>query len=397
MNQEVITLEKAQETIPAIEIQMKQCRRKDCLKLKPVKEFTVNKTMADGYHSYCKECLDKYNKDYQLKRNEQKLAELKAGYEIKPNEPIDGFIQCRKKDCRKFKPIAEFYKGLSPEGGLNLYCISCRKDRAKKSYLLWKEKTKDIEFPVADESTLKQCSNEDCLQFKPLSCFTKGLRYKDGYRTWCKDCDNKYSKIWRDRRNELYPKLENVNKRRNKGLLTTENLIGIAEAGTSQLRQCQRSTCEQFKPLSEFNVSMLYADGYSPVCKTCILIAILKEAINKELAQKAIENYVHPDDIIFHPIPFDDFFKLKLISRPNMAEDESGLKEKRTPEYFLGRKIKNPYQFSPEDEYIHIDEYAYGEPASSHKDFMQLTAPDRSYQKKAETILENWNELAELA
>lgn len=235
MNQEVIAIEKVQETIPAIEIQTKQCKRKECLKFKPVKEFPVSKIMPDGYNSYCKECLNKYQRKYYLKRNEQKLA-VKYYYD----DPTTGLRQC----------------------------------------------------------------------------------------------------------------------------------------------QCQQSSCKKFKPISEFGVSMSYADGYSPFCKTCILRASLKDAINKELAQKAKENYVHPDDIIFRPIPFDDFCKLKLISREHPPISE----------YFIGRKIKNPYQLPTEDEYIHTDEFVCGEPSSSHKDFLVLNEKNHiPYDTKM--ILEDRGEL----
>lgn len=42
---------------------------------------------------------------------------------------------------------------------------------------------------------IKTCSK--CKQSKPLSCFQKSKRYKDGYRCWCNDCESKACKKWK--------------------------------------------------------------------------------------------------------------------------------------------------------------------------------------------------------
>lgn len=68
---------------------------------------------------------------------------------------------------------------------------------------------------------------------------------------------------------------------------------------------------------------------------------------------------------IIPSFPLDEFLELKLINRPHPP----------VTEYFLGRKIKNPY-FVPENEggndYEVMYEFAHGEPDSSYKDFIIL-------------------------
>lgn len=242
MNQEVITLEKVKETIPAIEIAMKQCRKKDCLQLKPLREFHMNKISADGYSIYCRTCVKKYSQGWLIKKNEQTLDKLKADCIKQPNESTEG------------------------------------------------------------------------------------------------------------------------------------------------LRQCQRSSCQKLKPLNEFGVSLSYPDGYLPFCKDCILKGTLKDAINQELAQRAKDNYIKPVDVIFYPIPFDNFIELKIIDRPHPPVSEYLFESKTADHYIL-----------PDDISCVMDEYCHGEPPSSYKDFIRLTEPDTSFYEQAKSILESWNELAEVA
>ena len=56
----------------------KQCRHKDCLKVKPRTEFTKQSRSKDGLYSYCKECKAKMKKvDYEKHRDKRNATRRK--------------------------------------------------------------------------------------------------------------------------------------------------------------------------------------------------------------------------------------------------------------------------------------------------------------------------------
>lgn len=258
----------------------------------------------------------------------------------------------------------------------------------------------------AIEIEVKQCRKKECLQFKPITEFYKCSASKDGHHSYCNDCQRIIGIERNEERKKRNKQLAFIRDEKTKK--TNQYYINEAKKiyGTdeSQLKQCHQITCERFKPLSEFGKSMSYPDGYSPICKECILKGALKDAIQKEHTKRAKENYIHPEDIIFRPIPIDDFLEL-IIIRPHLPISE----------YFMGSKTKNNYVL-PDDIEFMADEYCHGEPPSSFKDFAREVKPIRYVMVWDEdgnyiseellqeetvnditTILENWKELSEVA
>jgi hypothetical protein len=58
----------------------KQCRRKNCGKIKPFSEFHKNKQTADGYHDWCKVCRLKLNAKWRDQNRDKIQAYNRSHY-----------------------------------------------------------------------------------------------------------------------------------------------------------------------------------------------------------------------------------------------------------------------------------------------------------------------------
>lgn len=95
----------------------------DCNVIKPRTEFHNYKRSSDGLHPYCKECMQK--------RNKETHANLKA------KEPTVEHKVCV--TCKVDKPASDFYKAPKREDGLSWECKDCTKARIKG----WGERNPD--------------------------------------------------------------------------------------------------------------------------------------------------------------------------------------------------------------------------------------------------------------
>jgi len=126
-------------------VSIKQCFK--CNKIKPIHEFTKNRSTRDGYAHICRECKN-----------------------IRPN--IDTTITdkvCKK--CGVRKPLGDFHKNCGSKDGRVTICKQCF-NRPR------------IINPNPIE---KRCTK--CRQVKPITEFNKDVKKGDGYRSACRLCD----------------------------------------------------------------------------------------------------------------------------------------------------------------------------------------------------------------
>lgn len=88
----------------------------DCNTIKPRSEFHKYKRSSDGLHHYCKECMQK--------RNKETHANLKV------KEPTVEHKVCA--TCKVDKPAFNFYKAPKQSDGLSWECRDCTKVRVKR-------------------------------------------------------------------------------------------------------------------------------------------------------------------------------------------------------------------------------------------------------------------------
>lgn len=262
-----------------------------------------------------------------------------------PAEEIE-MKQCRRKSCRQFKPISEFQKTKS-NNELHQSCKSCRKFISGSGYQKAKERKKTMVYDE-DESKLKQCSHKDCLKFKHVSLFTKNILYADGYKSWCKECDRNYIKSWRIKQLELHPRPERA----------------VRQIGENGRTGTKHKILEPRTTPFEENI---------------------QDIIARELRQIKRERSYTGISVI-KGFSLDKLLKLRLIDRSYSISP-----------YFMGIRVRDPYTLPPDDEFIRLDDYCYGEPPSSFKEFIRLTDPDKSFDEMMATILENISELSQVA
>lgn len=198
----------------------KQCTK--CKKLKPLSEFSLNKTTKDGYSCWCKTCKQEYYKNTHKQQVE------------KYNIP-EGYKYCNK--CKTVRELKYFNKNCNSPDGYYSICTLCQKEYKKE----YKEKQK------VNVKT-KQCNY--CHKEKSVEEFYKNSYSLDGYSTYCKECQNIYyyknrEKILENRR----IRQEKLNK-----IIVTEKYCPL---------------CKQIKPASEFYKDNYIKDGLHYCCIDC--------------------------------------------------------------------------------------------------------------------------------
>jgi len=96
--------------------------------------------------------------------------------------------------CKIEKPVDMFYKSSRRKDGLDFYCISCNREKVKRS----KEKNLARRVAVSE----KKCSC--CGEIKPSEQFYIDNDKKDGLSTFCKSCKNHQNMEWRKNNKEKY-------------------------------------------------------------------------------------------------------------------------------------------------------------------------------------------------
>jgi hypothetical protein len=142
--------------------------------------------------------------------------------------------------CHQFKPREQFYKNRSKKDGLTNLCRLCHKVSHKEYWVKWAVDRKRGQIKVPEEKECKKCH-----QVKPASMFYKSYNRKDGLDYICKTCKSKKRvkliKKWKNGRN--------INKIKVKA------------------KKCKK--CRKILPISHFNKSIYYKDGFDSLCRKC--------------------------------------------------------------------------------------------------------------------------------
>ena len=120
---------------------------------------------------------------------------------------------CRK--CKKEKPLSEFYKHETSKDGYRGYCRECHYKKMKEYVYKNKKinKYRDYENELLSGKT-KICSR--CKKEKLLVKFYKDKSKKDGYRSYCKECHNNYTRDHYYKNKERYKEYQKTYYLKNK-------------------------------------------------------------------------------------------------------------------------------------------------------------------------------------
>ena len=123
---------------------------------------------------------------------------MPGGRPPKPPKPlIDGKQECTK--CGQLKPLCEFYKNKNHPYGHEYRCKCCSKKAGKQYRKPIRENRLKQKFNLSrmpEQNTEKLC--HDCGQIKLKSEFYKNSSTKDGLCGYCKSCDKRRCKEYRD-------------------------------------------------------------------------------------------------------------------------------------------------------------------------------------------------------
>jgi len=148
-------------------------------------------------------------------------------------------------NCHQFKPRDQFYKDRERKDGLTHRCRECHRSKAIEYKKRWAiERTRGL-IEVPEE---KEC--EKCHQVKPISMFWVCNNRKDGLDYFCIDCNI-------ERHNKMLNKWKHE---REKNKTTIKN------------KRCNK--CKKILPVSNFNKSINFKDGFDSFCKNCWMLLI---------------------------------------------------------------------------------------------------------------------------
>lgn len=172
-----------QDTGPTIDrVHEKQCPR--CQMVKPLGEFSKNRTAADGHRGYCRVC------DAAWKRDARRRQREALGLPPRFDPAIDRAKEKRCVRCRAVKPLEAFDRDRSRKDGHSIYCQPCAAamaqavgDRRRAARGL---PPKARPPAGLDHSTKKWCPG--CLAVKPLDAFYRNRSSSHGYYSRCKTC-----------------------------------------------------------------------------------------------------------------------------------------------------------------------------------------------------------------
>ena len=164
----------------------KQCNV--CMKVLPTSSFTRNKKHKDGLFGTCKKCMDKRDQGYI-----DKWESNRSKIDIDFTKPEGVFASFEKKciTCQRILPITFFNRYKRRKDGHFSQCKDCSNKIVKKSReRIKKNKKRKI-------SKEKLCIR--CKRILPSDNFIKDIYHKDGLATYCKECNRKREKEYRNR------------------------------------------------------------------------------------------------------------------------------------------------------------------------------------------------------
>ncbi len=105
--------------------------------------------------------------------------------------------------CKKEKPLSEFYKHETSKDGYRGYCKDCHYKKIKENRYINKKinKYRDYKNELLSGKT-KICSR--CKKEKPLGMFYEDKSKKDGYRSYCIECNKDYNRAYYYKNKERY-------------------------------------------------------------------------------------------------------------------------------------------------------------------------------------------------
>lgn len=141
---------------------MKKCKK--CEEFKDLLDFSINRSLKDGYSSMCKSCDNEKNRN---KRANLLKCKIESG-EVRTKI-------CN--TCTLLKRISKFNRSKKTKDGYLDTCIECRKD---------------VKNDIVYIETLSKICNK-CNSIKPISNFYKCKKIKDGYFNHCIECEKSRS------------------------------------------------------------------------------------------------------------------------------------------------------------------------------------------------------------
>ena len=150
-------------------IPSKVCRK--CKQIKPLTEYTKDKTRSDGLQYICKSCQlirSKYYRD-----NKQ----INANKIYNENDVKTCYT------CKQIKPLTEYQKNKTNSDRFRSSCKQCESILNKH----YRDNNRQINAnKIYNENDVKTCSI--CKQQKLYTEFTKCITNKSGLNRYCKDC-----------------------------------------------------------------------------------------------------------------------------------------------------------------------------------------------------------------
>lgn len=162
--------------------QNKECNL--CHIVKPVDQFYPNKRLKDGYSGTCIVCEEK--------RVQQYMQQWKEQGNVLPEEK-----QCI--HCKRVLSADHFVFNKRKKDGLSSVCRECEKEKREQYKQKWEQerKKKDQQGFTLFPTFEKKCSQ--CGQVKPLGLFGPSKNSKDGYASYCKQCGRKRQNEYNER------------------------------------------------------------------------------------------------------------------------------------------------------------------------------------------------------
>lgn len=163
-------------------IEEKQCQA--CKRILPADQFVKNKRKKDGLAYLCRECSRQLREEYSFRWSEERKQKVKDEFSLYPSFEKTCSV------CHQTKPLSMFYTRKHTKDGHSSSCKECDRKRERKYHERLVKQPK-----IVPENKL--CTS--CNRLLPASEFNKCNQRKDGLFIYCKDCQNKKYKDYRNR------------------------------------------------------------------------------------------------------------------------------------------------------------------------------------------------------
>lgn len=163
---------------------MKEKECPHCHRFQPLSKFNKDKNRKDGLSCYCRKCQAKKSREYMSRWVEDRLQKINISKEI----------ECTR--CHRFLPSSMFNKKRRKKSGLSSICRDCDSIRNKE----YRERVKrEIEKGQRKIITPKSKECRDCNRVLSSTMFTKDMVSCDGLSSYCKECEYKRHREYRNR------------------------------------------------------------------------------------------------------------------------------------------------------------------------------------------------------